>query len=378
MRKGMKALIAGLLTLGMIAGIAGCGKKQAGQLPPVAVRTMPVIKQDTTVTYEYVGTIEAQDMAQVKPKVSGVIVAKHIKGGEIVKVGQALYTIDGRSYEASLLNAQAGLANARASEARAARDFKRYQMLSEKGAVSVQQFDNTRAEYEQFTAQVSANVAMVDKASIDLNDTVVRSPISGKLDTKDVDIGTYATAGNTVLTTVSNTSPVRVKFSMSETEYLRLARNTNAVVGKDPVSLYLSDGTVYQEKGFINEVDSILGQGTGTITMKATFNNPKELLMPGMFARVVTPGEFIKGAILVPQKAVQEQLDKQFVSVVDAEGKSQLRSITTGARVGQLWIIEKGLQEGDVIIVEGFQKAPNGSPVNANPITMEELYPVKK
>lgn len=378
MKKGMKTLIAGLLALGIVAGIAGCGKKQAGQMPPVAVRTMPVIKQDTTVTYEYVGTIEAQDMAQVKPKVSGAIVAKHIKGGEMVKAGQPLYTIDNRVYEAALLNSQAQLANARASEARAARDYQRYQMLVDKGAVSVQQFDSAKAEYEQLSAQVAASAAMVDKSSIDLNDTIVRSPISGKLDTKDVDIGTYATAGNTVLITVSNTSPVRVKFSMSETEYLRLARNTNAVVGKDPVSLYLSDGTMYQEKGFINEVDSILGQGTGTITMKATFNNPRELLMPGMFARVVTPGEFIKGAILVPQKCVQEQLDKKFVSVVDAENKAQLRAVTMGPRVGELWIVENGLQEGDVIIVEGFQKAPNGSPVNAKPITMEELYPAKK
>ena len=378
MKKGMKTLIAGLLALGMIAGIAGCGKKQAGQMPPALVRTMPVIKQDTTVTYEYVGTIEAQDMAQVKPKVSGVIVAKHIKGGEIVKAGQALYTLDNRTYEANMLNAQAGLANARASEARAARDYQRYQMLVEKGAVSVQQFDNTKAEYEQLAAQVNASAAMLEKASIDYNDTVVRSPISGKLDTKDVDIGTYATAGTTVLTTVSNTSPVRVKFSMSETEYLRLARNTNAVVGKDMVSLYLSDGTVYPEKGLISEVDSILGQGTGTITMKATFNNPKELLLPGMFARVVTPGEFIKGALLVPQKAVQEQMDKKFISIVDAEGKAQLRSVTMGARVGELWIVESGLQEGDVVIVEGFQKAPNGAAVTPKPITMEELYPAKK
>ena len=378
MKKGIKTLIVGLLTLGMIAGIAGCGKKQAGQMPPVAVRTMPVIKQDTTVTYEYVGTIEAQDMAQVKPKVSGVVIAKHIKGGEMVQAGQALYTLDSRTYEASLLNARAQLANARASEARASRDFQRYQMLVDKGAVSVQQFDGARAEYEQLSAQVAASAAMVDKSAIDLNDTVVRSPISGKLDTKDVDLGTYAKAGDTVLITVSNTSPIRVKFSVSENEYLRLARNTNAVVGKDAVSLYLSDGTMYPEKGFINEVDSILGQGTGTITMKATFNNPKDLLMPGMFARVITPGEFIKGAMLVPQKAVQEQLDKQFVSIVDAEGKAQLRAVKTGARVGELWIVESGLQEGDVVIVEGFQKAPNGSPVNANPITMEELYPAKK
>lgn len=378
MNKGMKTLIAGLLALGMVAGIAGCGKKQAGQMPPVAVRTMPVIKQDTTVTYEYVGVVEAQDQAQVKPKVSGMIVAKHIKGGELVKAGQPLYTLDNRLYEASLLNAQAQLANARASEMRASRDYKRYEMLVDKGAVSVQQFDNTKAEYEQLAAMVAANAAMVDKSSIDLNDTIVRSPISGKLDTKDVDIGTYATAGNTVLISVSSLTPVRVKFSMSENEYLRLAQTTNAVVGKDPVSLYLSNGQLYSEKGFINEVDSILGQGTGTITMKATFNNPKELLMPGMFARVATPGEFIQGALLVPQKAVQEQLDKQFVSVVDAEGKAQLRAVTMGPRVGELWVVDKGLQEGDVIIVEGFQKAPNGSPVNAQPISMEELYPAKK
>lgn len=378
MNKGIKTLIVGLLTIGLMATIAGCGKKQAGQMPPVAVRTMPVIKQDTTVTYEFVGTIEAQDAAQVKPKVSGMIVAKHIKGGEVVKAGQPLYTIDNRLYEASLLNAQAQLANARASEARSARDYKRYEDLVAKGAVSQQQFDNARAEYQQYSAQAAANSALVNKAAIDMGDTVVRSPITGRLDTKDVDIGTYATAGNTVLITVSSMDPVRVKFTMSENEYLRLARNTNAVVGKDPIELHLTDGTVYPEKGYINEVDSVLGQGTGTITMKATFPNPKELLLPGMFARVYSPGEFVKGALLIPQKAIQEQLDKKFVSIVDAEGKAQLRPVTMGARVGELWIVESGLQEGDVVIVEGFQKTTNGAPVNAQPITMEELYPAKK
>ena len=375
----MKKALAGAMAIALCINLAAC-KKQAATPPPTLVRTIEVIKKDTPVQYEFVGQIEAQQEAQVRAKVSGMITAKHITGGQAVEAGQALFTIDSRQYEAGLLNAQAQLSQVRASQARAQRDYERYGVLVGQGAISKQQYDNQRAEYEAMNAQVNAMAALADKAAVDMDETVVRSPITGKLDTKDLTVGTYVTAGNTVLVSVSSANPVNAAFNMSENEYLMLSRQTGATFGKagTEVSLTLSDGTIYPLKGKITQIDRGLAQNTGAMVVKATFENPSGLLIPGMFARITTPGEFRKAALLVPQKAVQEQLDKKFVSVVNAEGKAEMRPVTVGPRVGNLWIIESGLKEGDVVIVEGFQKAIPGASVTAQPITLDELYPAKK
>lgn len=379
MHKLTRALLSIGLILTMGMGLSAC-KQQQPTPPPTLVRTMQVIKQDTPVSYEFAGQVEAQQEAQVRAKVTGMIIAKHITGGQQVNAGDPLFTIDARQYDAALLNAQAQLAQSRANQVRAQQDFERYGTLLNKGAVSQQQYDLKKSEYEQLTAQVNAMYALANRAEVDMSETIVRAPISGKLDTKDLNIGTYVVAGNTVLVTVSAADPVNVAFNMSENEYLKLARQPAATLGKNgaEVELVLSDGSLYPTKGKITQTSSVLSQNTGALMMKAAFNNPQGLLVPGMFARIKTPGEFRQNALLVPQKAIQEQLDKKFISVVNAEGKVEMRPITVGPRVGNLWVIESGLTENDIVIVEGFQKSPPGSTVNAKPITLEELYPSKK
>ena len=377
MHKAKKALLVGAVTVALAVSLTACGKKQAAMQPKqVPVLTMHVIQKDTPMVYEFVGEVEARDEVPIKANVSGTVIAKHVKGGEYVTKGQPLFTIDARQYEATTWNARAQLADARATLSRVQRDVARYETLASQNAIARQTLDNIRAEEQQALAQVEARSASLNQAEVDLNDTLVRSPIDGKLDTKDISIGTYAKLGDTVLATVSSTDPVRVKFSISENEYIKLVQarqNLQTATSRD-LELTLSDGTVYKYKGKVEQVDRALSSNTGTLTIKAVFDNPDGLLVPGMFARLKAQGDVRPNALLVPQKAVQELLDKTFISVVNAEGKSEMRAVKMGARIGNLWLVESGLQAGDVIIVEGFQKAPTGTPVAAKEVTLEELY----
>ena len=377
MHKAKKALLVGAVTVALAVSLTACGNKQAAMQPKqVPVLTMHVIQKDTPMVYEFVGEVEARDEVPIKANVSGTVIAKHVKGGEYVTKGQPLFTIDARQYEATTWNARAQLADARATLSRVQRDVARYETLASQNAIARQTLDNIRAEEQQALAQVEARSASLNQAEVDLNDTLVRSPIDGKLDTKDISIGTYAKLGDTVLATVSSTDPVRVKFSISENEYIKLVQarqNLKTATSRD-LELTLSDGTVYKYKGKVEQVDRALSSNTGTLTIKAVFDNPDGLLVPGMFARLKAQGDVRPNALLVPQKAVQELLDKTFISVVNAEGKSEMRAVKMGARIGNLWLVESGLQAGDVIIVEGFQKAPTGTPVAAKEVTLEELY----
>lgn len=377
MHKAKKALLVGAVTVALAVSLTACGNKQAAMQPKqVPVLTMHVIQKDTPMVYEFVGEVEARDEVSIKANVSGTIIAKHVKGGEYVTKGQPLFTIDARQYEATTWNARAQLADARATLSRVQRDVARYETLASQNAIARQTLDNIRAEEQQALAQVEARNASLNQAEVDLNDTLVRSPIDGKLDTKDISIGTYAKLGDTVLATVSSTDPVRVKFSISENEYIKLVQarqNLKTATSRD-LELTLSDGTVYKYKGKVEQVDRALSSNTGTLTIKAVFDNPDGLLVPGMFARLKAQGDVRPKALLVPQKSVQELLDKTFISVVTAEGKSEMRAVKMGPRIGNLWLVESGLQADDVIIVEGFQKAPTGTPVAAKEVTLEELY----
>ena len=168
------------------------------------------------------------------------------------------------------------------------------------------------------------------------------------------------------MATVSNVDKVRVKFSMSENEYLKLFSRTKGIGALEPgqkIQIRLSDGQEYPIPGSIEQVDSGMGQGTGMMTLKALVENPQKLLLPGMFARVVAAGEVRKDAIAIPQRAVQELLGKTFVTVVGEGEKAESRPVKMGPRVGALWVVEEGLKPGDRVIVEGALKTPPGTVV---------------
>ena len=378
-KKMLAMAVALAVGLAGTALLAGCGGKPGQKAPQaVAVKAMQPLKQDTLVTHEFVGEVQAKEEVQIRARVSGNIVEKMIEGGATVSKGQPLFRIDSRTYESAVWAARANLAEAEASLSRSRRDVARYEQLAKQQAVSQQVLDNAVAEASQLEARVAASRANLVSASLNAEDTLIVSPIDGRImiDAKDMSVGNYVVAGTTTLATVSSVDPVQVRFSMSENEYLQFAKlgqsGSGAAWGKK-LQLLLSDGSKYKEIGQVDQVDRGLSQETGTLVVKAGFANPDRILVPGMFARIVAEGEVRQGATLVPQRAVQELLGKTFVTVVTSDGKAETRPVKFGPRVGQFWIAEEGVTEADTIVVEGFQKAQPGAALQVTMVGAEAL-----
>ena len=375
----LKALVlAGLLASAPVY-IAGCGTtQQAQQAQATQVKAMAVIQQDTPITSEYAGQITGKDEVKVQSKVSGNVVEKYVQGGQFVTAGQPLYRIDSRQYESAVLSAQATLAQSEATLGNARTDLYRDQELLAANAISEQTVTTQQANVNAYSAAAAANAALLQKARQDLDDTVIYAPLSGQLAVDDVAVGTFASAGSTTLVTIGSSNPVYAEFSISETEYLkfmniRSMRADGSAAQPITVSLTLSDGSSYPLDGRIVETDRSLAQQTGTLKLKALFENPNGLLLPGMFARVKLSGETVPNAMLVPQRAVQQMLGKSFVMVVGADGKSEARTVTLGQKVGSYYIVKDGISAGDSVIVEGLTNLQEGKELAVTMVTAEDM-----
>lgn len=380
MTNGKKKLLGMALSAMLAAGVfAGCGGQQAQQAPQgTPVKAMKVLKQDTPLTTEFAGQVRGKDEVKILPKVSGAIVEKYVEGGQFVNEGQPLYRIDSRQYEAAVLTARADLAKAQATLDNAMIDLQRDEELLASDAISEQTVTTQRATVNEYASVVAANEALLQRANDNLDDTVVYAPMNGRLDVNDVAVGTYATSGQTALVTVGTVDPVYVQFSISETEYLKyfgLGQKNASSANEGPVmvSITLTDGNMYPQKGQIVQADRALSENTGTLTLKALFPNPSGILLPGMFARVRLSGETVPNALLVPQRAIQQVLDKTFVLVVGDDGKSQARPVELGEKVGSYYIIRKGVMENDNVIVEGLTKLQDGMPLQVTTVTPDQM-----
>ena len=357
--------------------MSGCSKQ--GEKPAqqaVDVKVMQVVQKDTPISYEFVGAVEAKNEIPIQAKVSGNIVEKMVSGGAVVSKGQPLFRIDSRQYGSALQTAQAQLAQAEALLGNSHVNTLRYQQLASQDAVSQQILDTQVSTEQQNAASVNAYRGAVQTAEANIQDTFIVSPIDGRIDIKDLSIGNYVVAGSTTMATISSVDPVIVKFSMSENEYLKFAKkhpgSSPTEWGRD-LKLILSDGSTYPITGQIEQVDKGLATGTGTLSFKASFANPDQLLVPGMFARVALQSEVRSGAILIPQRAVQQMLDKTLVTVVGEGDKTETRSVKMGTKVGTMWVVEEGLAANDRVVVEGFLKTPPGTPVTVIMIGPDDL-----
>ena len=374
--KKTKALMIGIsLAISSSFIVVGCGQNQQQQQQGAQVKAMQVIQQDTPLTSEFAGQIVGKDEVKVQSKVSGNVVDKYVTGGQHVEAGQPLYKIDSRQYESAVLQAQANLSQSQATLSDAVTDLGRYQQLLSAQAISEQTVANQQANVNAYSAAAAANDALLRKAQQDLADTVIYAPMSGQLSVDDVAVGTFAAAGSTNLVTIGSSNPVFAQFSISESDYLKFSnyasQNGN---GMSPtVSITLSDGTQYPIEGKIVQTDRALSSNTGTLTVKALFDNPDGLLLPGMFARIRLSGEVVPNAILVPQRAVQQLLGKSFVMVVGEDGKSEARTVTLGDKVGSYYIIKDGLTAADVVVVEGLSNLQEGISLAVTMVTADDM-----
>lgn len=377
-KKRKPLAILGALALAASALFTGCGGQQQQQAAGATqVKAMKVLQQDTPVASQYAGQIAGRDEVKVQSKVSGNVVEKYFHGGDYVTAGQPLYRIDSRQYESAVLQAQATLSQSQATLSNAQTDLYRDQQLLASDAISEQTVTTQQANVDAYSAAAAANAALLQKARQDLDDTVIYAPMSGQLSVDDVAVGTFAAAGSTNLVTIGTTDPVFVEFSISESEYLKF-KNIQAIQsGSDKggvqVSITLSDGSAYPYDGRIVQADRALAQNTGTLMVKALFQNPNGLLLPGMFARVKLTGETVPNAILVPQRAVQQLLGKSFVMVVNGDNKSEARTVTLGQKVGSYYIIKDGLSASDTVIVEGLSNLQEGKDLAVTMVTAGDM-----
>jgi membrane fusion protein (multidrug efflux system) len=288
--------------------------------------------------------------------------------GQMVREGELLFLIDPRALDSSVADAQARLLEAEAGLQRASEDVARYKPLLAEDAIARQTYEQAVAAQKQAASVVESRREGVNRARIDRGYAEVRAPISGQIGLQKVEVGGVASAGQTVLATVSTLDPVVVYFSVAEAEYLAFARRMQQATrggrpAARPVELLLSDGSTYPHPGKFDFADRAVNPATGTLTLRAVFPNTGQLLRPGMTGRVRVTYDVAEDAILVPQKAVTELLGKQFVSVVGGDGKVEQRPVKTGDRIGERWLIEDGLKPGDAVVVEGVQRARPGSTV---------------
>ncbi len=326
--------------------------------PPPEVDVITVATGSATLTQDLPGRLLAYRSAQVRARVEGVLEKRLYDEGRDIAAGTALFRIDPRTYEANLAAAEADLAAARAN-------LERFRPLLDLKAVSQQEFDQTAARAKQAEAQAA-------KARLDLENANVVAPIAGRIGRALVTEGALVGRGEaTHLATIEQLDPIRVEFSQSYSDLLRLQQAVKA--GKQrraetaKVQLLLEDGSLYPEPGLLRFTDLAVDPASGAVVLRADFPNPRRELLPGTFVRVRFPQAEIDGAIRLPQRAVTASPAGQTVMVVDAEGKVAPRPVKTGPMAGGDFVIDQGLKPGEQVIVNGLQKARPGTVVKPVP-----------
>jgi len=332
----------------------------AGAPPPPEVDVITIAAGSATITQDLPGRLQAVRSAQVRARVEGVLEQRLFAEGSDIKAGTPLFRIDARTYLAAAAAAEADLAAAKAV-------FDRYRPLLEIKAVSQQEFDAAQAKVKQAEAALA-------KAKLDLENAVPSAPIAGRIGRALVTEGALVGKGEaTHLATIEQLDPIRVEFTQTYSDLLRLQQAVKAGKQKRAdaaeVQLVLEDGSLYPEKGRLQFADLAVDPASGAVVLRAEFPNARRELLPGTFVRIRFPQAQLDEAIRVPQRAVQGSAVGQLVMTVDAEGKVAARPIKTSGMAGSDFIVTDGLRPGDVVIVNGLQKARPGSPVKAIPWT---------
>lgn len=333
--------------------------------PPLPVRVVSVEKRDVPISQEFVGrTVGAID-ADVRARVDGVITGIFFDEGGEVTDGQVLYTIDPAPILTKVAQAKGALAEAESALVQANADLARIKPLAAIDAVSKRELDSAVARQGVSSGAVEAAKAAVAAAEIELSYTKVTAPTGGTIGITKAKVGEYVgrPPNPTILNTVSKLDPIHVQFSLSEREYLffsRLALQDGTSKGKRTLELILADGSVHPHTGVVQKLDREIDIKSGAVTVEASFPNPNKILRPGLFAKVRTVAITRQGVLVIPRRCVRELQGKPQVFVVDQEGKVEQRGIEVGPEVGDLRIVESGLNAGELVASESIQKLRTG------------------
>ena len=351
--------------------LAACGEKSVPPPTPPTVEVVAVAQRDVPVYMEWIGSLDGNVNAVIRPQVTGYLIKQNYREGDLVKQGQPLFEIDPRTFEAAVEEAKGLRAQQVARYETASANLARIKPLAAVNAVSQKDLDDATGTYLSAKAQLEAAEASLKTAKLNLGFTKITSPVTGIAGIAKAQIGDLLSPSMaTELTTVSTVDPIKVYFNISEREYLKIANAALAAGSKPervPLELFLVDGSLYPHPGKVSVLNRQVDVSTGTFKVAALFANPDNLLRPGQYGRVRATMSVEKGALLVPQRAVTEVQGKYLVAVVGADNKVDIRPVTVGERVGTEWVISKGLQPGEQVIAEGTQKARPGATVVPKP-----------
>ena len=369
----------GLLSclLAVIAACSGCAQKKPPPGTAPQVQVARVVKKDVSIYSEWVATLDGYVNAQIQPQVSGYLIKQDYPEGSLVHKDEVLFEIDPRPFQAILDQAKAQLAQAEAQLGNATLNVNRDIPEAEANAIARSQLEADTQAQLAAKATVAAGRAAVEQAALNLSFTKVRSLIGGIAGIAQVQVGNLVTP-STVLTGVSQVDPIKTYFPVSEEDYLRIADkihpetvNLLSSAASIPLQLILSNGGTYDRSGSILFADRQIDQQTGTIRIAGAFANPGNILRPGQYAKVRAVTQIIKGALLVPQRAVSELQGSAQVALVGADNKVTIHAVQTGQRIDSMWVIRSGLTAGDRIVAEGIQKVKDGSTVTPTPFTLD-------
>lgn len=364
--------------------LASCKEKKAAappQMPPAAVTVLPAATETVSITRELPGRIDAVRVAEVRARVSGILLEKTFQEGADVKAGDPLFKIDPAPLEAARDNAVAALARAEANLQLRETQMNRLRTLITSNAVSKQEFDNGESAVKVAKTEVQAAKAALKTAELNLSYATVTAPISGRIGKAQVTEGALVGQGEaTLLAVIQQLDPIYFDFTQSSADLLALRRamSSGELSQVDPskavATLLLEDGTEYPLKGKILFSEVSVDQTTGMVSLRAEFPNKERVLLPGMFARGRVVQAIRENVVTIPQRAVtRTQSGLGSVLIVDDENKAQARMVQTDNAVGDKWVITSGLKAGERVVIEGHLKARPGSPVAPEPFNPKPI-----
>ncbi len=357
------ATVAGQFSLSS-CGDAGSGQPQGNPGGAAAlVSTYSVKEVKVTGTDTYPGTIVPLNEVELRPQVGGYITQIFVEDGQEVTKGRKLYEIDRSKYQAARQQAQANLQSARANLQRVEQDVERYERLLEQDAIARQQVDYARADLQTARSQVASAEAQLQSATTDLNYSVITAPFSGTIGISQVRVGTQVSPGQPLLNTISSADPIAADIVINEQEIPRFTKYRQTTAKDSVFMLELANGEIYPFPGTLGAIDRAVNRQTGTIQVRLNYPNPNRRLVAGMTVRVNVRNEDIGEQLVIPYKAVTEQLGEYYVYTVQGDSVHQ-QNVQLGTRFGADIVVRKGLSEGDVIVVEGIQRLREGAKIN--------------
>ncbi len=352
-----------------------CSEKKQKALTPPEIPVVEVIQKDVPIYKDFVGQVYGYSDIPIRARVTGFLTGIYFEEGFGVRKGQMLYTIDPAPFQAKVATQESHLAEAKTEMARAKNELARIKPLADINAVSKSDLDAAQAEYDASVSYVKAMESNLKYAKIDLSYCWIKSPIDGVIGKTNARVGEFVgqNPNPVILNTVSIIDTVRVEFFLTESDYIRLAREYKELQDFDPeiarqkkhrtLRLILSDGSTFKYKGYVNFINRQVDPQTGSLLVQTTFPNPDLLLKPGQYAKVVVKMKEAKGALLIPQRCIMELQGQHSVYVVSPDSVVKNKQVVTGTRIGDMWIVKEGLQPGERVVIDALQKVGSGMKV---------------